>query len=85
MINIFNRKNCTVFFSNCQNEMGNGICKIILNENKEIIGGHIYGDPASEIIVNVGIAIEQKMTVDQFRKLVFPHPTVSEIVNLALF
>ena len=25
MINIFNRKNCTVFFSNCQNEMGNGI------------------------------------------------------------
>ena len=68
-----------------ENEMGNGICKIILNENKEIIGGHIYGDPASEIIVNVGIAIEQKMTVDQFRKLVFPHPTVSEIVNLALF
>ena len=25
MINIYNRENCTVFFSNCQNEMGNGI------------------------------------------------------------
>lgn len=68
-----------------ENEMGNGICKVIINDKNEIVGGHIIGNPASEIIVNVGIAIEQKMTVEQFRKLVFPHPTVSEIIHHSVF
>lgn len=68
-----------------ENEMKNGLCKLIVNDKDEIIGGHILGNPASEIIVNIGIAIEQKMTVEQFRRIVFPHPTVGEIIHHTVF
>lgn len=54
-----------------ENEMGNGLCKVILNDDKQIIGCHIIGNSASEIIVIAGMAIELKMTVDQFKKIVF--------------
>ncbi|MGC3976958.1 MAG: dihydrolipoyl dehydrogenase [Paludibacteraceae bacterium] len=68
-----------------ENEGLNGLFKIIINENNEVIGAHILGNPSSEIIYGVSIAIEQKMTVEQMKKIVFPHPTVSEIFKEALF
>lgn len=70
---------------NIENDMSNGVCKLIVNEKQEIVGGHIYGNPSSEIIVNIGIAIEQKMTDEQLSRIVFPHPTVSEIVLHTVF
>lgn len=70
---------------NIENDMSNGVCKLIINEKQEIIGGHILGNPSSEIIVNIGIAIEQRMTAEQLSRIVFPHPTVSEIVPHTVF
>ena len=67
-----------------ENEMGNGLCKLIVNENKQIIGCHLLGNPASELIVIAGMAIEKRYTVDEFRKIVFPHPTVAEIIHESL-
>ncbi|MBP1618398.1 MAG: lpd [Bacteroidetes bacterium] len=64
-----------------ENELGNGLCKVLVNDNKQIIGCHILGNPASEIIVVAGMAIEAKMTVADFKKIVFPHPTVGEILH----
>jgi dihydrolipoamide dehydrogenase len=64
-----------------ENELGNGLCKVIVNDSKQIIGCHIMGNPASEIIVIAGMAIETKMAVDNFKKIVFPHPTVGEILH----
>lgn len=68
-----------------ENEMTNGICKLIANENDVIIGCHMLGNPASELIVIAGIAIEKGYTIDEFRKIVFPHPTVGEIIHEGLF
>jgi len=68
-----------------ENELGNGICKLIISENKKIIGCHMLGNPASELIVIAGIAIEKSFTVEEFQKIVFPHPTVGEIIHEALF
>ena len=67
-----------------ENEMGNGLCKLIINEKKQIIGCHLLGNPASELIVVTGIAIEKGYTVDEFKKIVFPHPTVVEIIHESL-
>ncbi|WP_446777818.1 dihydrolipoyl dehydrogenase [Macellibacteroides fermentans] len=68
-----------------ENELGNGLCKLIIDEEAKIIGCHMLGNPASELIAIAGMAIEQELTVDDFRKVVFPHPTVSEIIHESLF
>ena len=66
-----------------ENEMGSGICKLLLDNESRLIGAHILGNPASELIVIAGIAIEKGMKADEFRSFVFPHPTVGEILREA--
>lgn len=64
-----------------ENELGNGLCKVLLNEDKKIIGCHMIGNPSSELIVIAGMAIEKAYTVEEFGRIVFPHPTVGEILH----
>lgn len=68
-----------------ENELVNGMCKLIIGEDEKIMGCHMLGNPASELIVIAGIAIEKEFTVEEFRKIVFPHPTVGEIIHETLF
>lgn len=69
-----------------ENEGVNGLCKVIVGrEHGEVLGVHMIGNPCSEIIYGACMAIEQEMTVTQLEEVVFPHPTVSEIVREALF
>ena len=68
-----------------ENEMGNGVCKLILSEDGTLLGAHLLGNPASELIVIAGIAIEKGMKAEELRSFVFPHPTVGEIIKEALF
>ena len=67
-----------------ENELGNGVCKLILSEDNVLIGAHLLGNPASELIVIAGIAIEKGMKADEIQSFVFPHPTVGEIIKEAL-
>ena len=67
-----------------ENEMGNGVCKLILDEDGTLIGAHLLGNPASELIVIAGIAIEKGMKAEKIKSFVFPHPTVGEIIKEAL-
>lgn len=68
-----------------ENELGNGLCKIIVDADDRVIGCHMLGNPASEIIVTAGIAIENGETVESLRRHVYPHPTVGEIIHETLF
>ena len=67
-----------------ENEMGNGVCKLILAEDGTLIGAHLLGNPASELIVIAGMAIEKGMKAEEIKSFVFPHPTVGEIIKEAL-
>lgn len=67
-----------------ENETGNGLCKLIVDEDERIIGCHLLGNPASEMIVVAGIAVQYGYTVEEFLKTVFPHPTVGEIYHETL-
>ncbi len=67
-----------------ENEMGTGVCKVLLSENEEILGVHILGNPASEFIIVAGIAIAQGMKAHQLGEMIFPHPTVGEIIKEAV-
>lgn len=68
-----------------ENEQGNGLCKLLVSESNTILGAHLLGNPASELIVIAGIAIEKQMTVDELKAIIFPHPTVGEIIKETLF
>lgn len=68
-----------------ENEHANGLCKLIFDENDRVIGCHLLGTPASELIVVAGIAIEKGFTKEEFKTFVFPHPTVGEIYHETLF
>lgn len=69
-----------------ENEGGDGIIKIVVdNKYNKLLGVHIIGSYASEIIVSAGIMIEKEMTIDEIKEIVFPHPTVSEVIREAIF
>lgn len=69
-----------------ENEGGNGICKVLIGENdNKIIGVHMLGNPSSEMIFGACMAIEKGMNIDQMKEVVFPHPTVSEILKEVIF
>jgi len=69
-----------------ENERGEGLCKVLVGKKyHEVLGVHMLGNPCSEMIHSACIAIEQEMTVEQLKEVVFPHPTVSEIVKETLF
>lgn len=68
-----------------ENEQGSGVCKLILAEDETVIGAHLLGNPASELIVIAGLAIEKGMKADELQSIVFPHPTVGEIIKETLF
>lgn len=67
-----------------ENEQGNGVCKLILAEDETVIGAHMLGNPASELVVIAGLAIEKGMKASELRSIVFPHPTVGEIIKEAI-
>lgn len=68
-----------------ENEGATGLCKLLTDESDRIIGCQLLGNPASELIVIAGIAVEHGYTVEEFEKTVFPHPTVSEVIHEALY
>lgn len=65
-----------------ENEGETGLCKIIIDaQKKTIIGVHCVGNPCSEFIVAATCAVTKGYTTEQFKQVIFPHPTVSEILH----
>lgn len=68
-----------------ENEGGEGICKIITEEGtSRVLGVHMLGNPCSEIIGSACIAVAQGMTIHELEHVIFPHPTVTEILKETL-
>lgn len=69
-----------------ENEGGDGICKVLVDKKyRKLIGVHMIGNYASEIIYGAAMMIEAEMRVEDIREVVFPHPTVSEVIREAMF
>lgn len=65
-----------------ENEGETGLCKMIIDSRSNtIIGVHCIGNPCSEFIAAASCAVRNGYTLDDFRQVVFPHPTVSEILH----
>ena len=67
-------------------EKGDGFCKLVVDTKKNtLIGCHMIGSYTSEMIFGVALMIEKQLTIPQIKELVFPHPTVCEVIREALF
>ena len=69
-----------------ENEGVDGLCKIIVHQkNRTVLGVHMIGAYAGEMIVAACEMIEMFMPVKYLKRIIFPHPTVSEILREVLW
>ncbi|MGV8136248.1 MAG: dihydrolipoyl dehydrogenase [Mangrovibacterium sp.] len=69
-----------------ENEGKDGFCKVIVGKKyKEILGIHLVGGACSEMIWGACALIEAQLRVQDVQEIVFPHPTVSEIIRETIF
>lgn len=69
-----------------ENERADGLCKILIDKvQRNIIGVHMIGAYTGEIIWGAAEMIEKQTRVHDARQIIFPHPTVSEIIREVLW
>ncbi len=69
-----------------ENEGGDGVVKLLADPVRErLLGVHLIGSYASEIIFAAAMMVESEMRLSEIREYVFPHPTVCEILREAVF
>ncbi len=69
-----------------ENEGADGLCKIIVDKKTRLILGiHLIGGYAGEMIWGGAQMLETQFRVTDGRQIIFPHPTVSEIIREVLW
>ena len=64
-----------------ENEGQTGLCKVLVAPDDRLLGVHMLGNSSSEFICAACMAITNGLTVEQLQRVVFPHPTVSEMLK----
>ena len=61
-----------------------GFCKLVVDaETGEILGCHLFGPHASDIVQEVCALISRKATIEQFKDIIHTHPTLTEVLQSA--
>lgn len=61
-----------------------GFIKLVVTEQyNEIVGAHIIGNQATEMISELVLALNLEATTDELIKMIHPHPTLAETVGEA--
>ncbi len=69
-----------------ENEGADGLCKILIDRKRRtILGVHLLGSYSGEIIWGAAEMLEMQLRVQDARQIIFPHPTVSEIIREVLW
>lgn len=69
-----------------ETEGGKGFIKLVVDTDRNrLVGCHMVGSYASEIIMTATMMVDTELTPQRLQKLVFPHPTVAEIIREAIF
>ncbi|MCD6569245.1 MAG: dihydrolipoyl dehydrogenase [Deltaproteobacteria bacterium] len=64
-------------------EANSGFAKVVANQTGKIKRVTIMAPHATELISWGGLAIDQGLTIDEFLRPVYPHPTMAEILKEA--
>ena len=69
-----------------ENLKGDGFCKLVYDLDRNcLVGVQMIGSYASEMIYGAALMLETELPLSQLKKLVFPHPTVCEVIREGLF
>ncbi len=69
-----------------ENEGGQGFAKFVFEKNtRRLLGVSMIGNPASEIIFGAAAFVGRRMRAEEIQKVIFPHPTVGEVLREAMF
>jgi dihydrolipoamide dehydrogenase len=61
-----------------------GFAKLLYGKKHgELLGAHIIGDNATELIAEMGLALDQELTIDDIHATIHAHPTMSEVIHEA--
>lgn len=60
-----------------------GMVKIVAAANGEILGVHILGPHASDLIAEAAVAVHQKLTAEELAHIIHAHPTLAEAIGEA--
>jgi dihydrolipoamide dehydrogenase len=61
-----------------------GFTKVIIGKYGEILGAHIIGPDATNLISEYSVAMRGELTVDEISETIHPHPTLSEGLREAI-
>ena len=61
-----------------------GFTKVILGKYNEILGAHIIGPDATNLISEFSVAMRGELTADEIIETIHPHPTLSEGIREAV-
>jgi len=65
-----------------ENAGGKGFCKVLVHAQTEaLLGVHMIGGACSEMIFGAAAMIETEQRIREIEDIVFPHPTVSELIR----
>ena len=65
---------------------GPGSVKVVIDsDTRALLGVHAFGAYSSEFIWGVAALIESELRVEDIQEIVFPHPTVGEVIRSTLF
>jgi dihydrolipoamide dehydrogenase len=56
----------------------NGLVKVISDEDNTLVGAHIVGAEAGELMPILNYAISKKLKAETFKEMIFIHPTLGE-------
>jgi len=61
-----------------------GFAKLLFGkQHGELLGAHIIGDNATELIAEMGLALDQELTSEDIHATIHAHPTMSEVIHEA--
>lgn len=61
-----------------------GFVKLLFGkEHSELLGAHIIGDNATELIAEMGLALEMELTAEEIHSTIHAHPTLAEAIHEA--
>ena len=69
-----------------ENDRGDGFCKLVYDADEDRLAGvQLIGPYASEMIYGAAMMVQLRLPLEQLKKIVFPHPTVAEVIREGLF
>ena len=61
-----------------------GFAKLLFGKKHgELLGAHLIGENATELIAEMGLALDQELTSEEIHATIHAHPTMSEVIHEA--